>query len=230
MLLSIVTATYKSDSNIFETAESVIPLVSDKVEWVIKDSSELADMDLMKGGRLAGARIFFQRDNSLYQGLNQALKHARGKYFMILGAGDLLVEDAIVQVLNQLEQNEEEDQVDILFYSLRHKEKNSIFHPAPLNLHLGMFCPHPAMIMRTELAAQIGFFDEKYLIASDYDLTLRYFNRYRRYLVSNAVICDFKGGGMSEVKVEETALETMLIKIRNSNFLEELRIISQQKV
>lgn len=230
MLLSIITATFKSDRNIFETADSIIPHLGDRVEWIIKDSSAMADLNLMSSYKLAGARVFFQEDKTLYQGLNQALRHARGTYFLILGAGDSLIKNSIPQILSHLERNEDEDLVDIFFYSMRHREKNSIFYPTPLNLHLGMFCPHPAIIMRTDLASKIGFFDEKYLIASDYDLTLRYLSHYRRYQVSEVVISDFKGGGMSEVKTDETALETLLIKIRNSKFLEELKIISEGSI
>lgn len=227
MLLSIITATYQSDPNVVETAGSIIPHLGGEIEWIIKDSSQEVDSELLSGGVLEGARIFFKKDKSLYQGLNQALEMASGKYFLVLGAGDGLINSAVQQLIHQLMQNDLEDLVDIFFYSMLHQGKNSVFRPEPLSLHVGMSCPHPAIIMKTEYAREIGFFDERYLIASDYDLTLRYFNRYRRYLRSEMVISEFKGGGMSEIKTEETALETMLIKIRNQRFLSELKMIDE---
>ncbi len=225
MLLSIITGTYQSDVNIFETTESITPLINDKIEWIIKDSSPFVDETLFYNKKLHGAKIVFQKDNSLYQGLNQALKLSTGKYFLVLGAGDTLTKNSIPEITSQLEQNESDDKVDIFCYSMQHKMTGAISSPNPLNLHIGMTCPHPSLIMKTEYARELNYFDEKYLIASDYDLTLRYFTRYKRYLLSNKVISEFKGGGLSEVKTEETALETMLIKIRNNKFIQELNAI-----
>lgn len=225
MLLSIITATFQSDRNIFETAKSIIPQLNEKVEWIIKDSSPVVDINLISGRELEGAEVIFQEDGSLYQGLNQALRRAKGKYFLVLGAGDKLTENSLSKILTQLEQNETLDQVDIFLYSMLLSAENRISRPNPLYLYLGMSCPHPALVMRTEYARNIGFFDEKYLIASDYDLILRYLSKYRRYLKSDLVISDFKGGGMSEEKSEESGLEATLIRIRNKAFINELKMI-----
>lgn len=54
----------------------------------------------------------------------------------------------------------------------------------------------------------------QYEIASDYDHLCRYTNAFRNCLVSRTVMTNFKGGGLSEIRSFEGALEEELIRMR----------------
>jgi hypothetical protein len=212
VLVSVITALKGVDVDIEETAAS-LPVELGDVEWLIKSDLGFVDQRLAKFARSENVRIIASADRSLYQALNQALAIARGRYFIVLGSGDLLREGSIPRLIETV--RTADNQACSVFFPVFMRAHGKVFAARPQLLHTGMTTPHPGAVLVTQNALQIGGFDERYRIASDYDLLCRYIKRWPRAIISDQVIVDFKGGGISDVLSAESSIEAALVRQRN---------------
>ena len=209
--ITVTTALLNGDENIFKTAESVIPQLGEQARWLIK-YSEAAVPEGLKS-LLSSENISFvaQKDTHLYQGLNQALQSVETSHFFVIGSGDTLEPNALSFLVKTLEEN---PSLSALFFSARNASNGSIALPRPVDLPQRMSCPHPGTIMRTELALSLGGFDEKYEIASDYDLISRYVQKFPNCAWGDQVITQYAVGGISYRRILEAYMEEELIRTR----------------
>jgi len=213
--LSIITALLDSDEQIFGTAGSVLPQLQDGVEWLIKNSSTNPSAELQ---RLVDSnkhiKLVAQVDGGLYDGLNQALDHATGVYFQVLGAGDHLADAAVDHMLAAIDENDNKFKMDSIYFPVYHLGYQRLLKPVPTQIHEAMNCPHPGALLKVELCKSIGGFNLGYRIASDYELIARYLKKWTGVMVGEHAVVNFAGGGMSETRGYECMLETELVKVR----------------
>jgi len=206
--LAIVTATLDSDENIVESFNSIHHQLNSDVCWIIKDSQEISSTLLKKYGEEDKIFLLSQKDKSLYDGLNQAIDYANAEYFIVLGAGDKLADNAVNIILTNLYNN---SSIDIFFFAIFTIQNNSILKPMPNNIAFGMSVPHPGVVMKKNNFLKLNGFDTRYQIASDYDLISRYLSVFSKIAWSDDVVSIFKGGGMSEKRWLIGQLEECLI-------------------
>lgn len=210
-ILTIVTGLLEGDENIHATADSVLPQLGDHTSWIIKQSSQSLSESILRYNRVEGIHLIGQNDSSLYEGLNHALSQIDGEFFMVLGAGDTVEPGALEFIRQQISAN---PSLDAFYFAIRLKKDGRIFGPNPNEIQTRMSCPHPGAVLSTQKVRKIGGFDERYQIASDYDLLCRYMKAYGRSGWSNRAVVNFKGGGISEYRAVEGFLEEELIRIR----------------
>jgi hypothetical protein len=211
MLISIITAVLGFDESLEKTADS-LPTDDPNFEWVIKTSFNHIDKKFSRLIDRGNVKIVATSDNSLYQALNQALNVAKGRYFIVLGAGDRLREDAVPALVAGVQQGIVHSAS--LFFSVFIESSGLPFLARPQLLYTGMTTPHPGAILVLDNVLAIGGFDERYKIASDYDLLCRYTKTFPKVIVSEKLIVDFKGGGLSERCSDEAKLEEVLVRHR----------------
>ena len=103
---------------------------------------------------------------------------------------------------------------DSICFPIYHRALDKIFLSDPTQFGPNMSCPHPGVILKTEYVREIGGFDERYEIAADFDMLLKYFNRWRKITTAAFPIVDFQGNGVSERRVKEAAIESDLARAR----------------
>lgn len=213
--LTIVTALLRSDAQVQETARSVVPQLQDGAEWLIKnsDATPSAALQALVDSH-PRIRLVAQPDSGLYNGLNQALAAAAGTYVQVLGAGDLLREGALSQMLGALRENARRFGMDSVYFPVYHRTLQRVLTPDPAQIGHAMSCPHPGAVLKTAHCLALGGFNEEYRIAADYDLIARYLLRWTGVMVGEFPVVDFAGGGMSETRGYECMLETELVKVR----------------
>jgi hypothetical protein len=210
-ILTIVTGLLEGDENIHATVDSVLPQLGQNTSWIIKESSQSLSESILRYNGVAGVHLIGQKDSSLYEGLNHALRRVDGEFFMVLGAGDTLEPGALDFICHQISTN---PSLDAFYFAIRLNKDGRIFGPNPSEIQNRMACPHPGAVLSTQKTLRIGGFDESYQIASDYDLLCRYIKTYGRSGWSNQPVVNFKGGGLSEHRAIEGFLEEELIRIR----------------
>ncbi len=208
---TILTALLDCDDEIRRTADTLLPQMQTGVKWVIKNSSMRSSPYLMELANDPNINIIYQADKSLYQGLNQGLEHCNTEFVQVIGAGDEFRPGSIKAILDAERQAEN---FDALFFGVMQKQNGRPIIPAPGEITKRMACPHPGTILRLERIKMIGGFDEKYRIASDYDLICRYLRAYPKCAFSAYLVIDYQGGGLSERAAVEGFLEEELIRIR----------------
>jgi hypothetical protein len=149
-------------------------------------------------------QIVTQKDTHFYQGLNQALKHVQTTHLVVIGAGDTLEPNAVNLALNLLNAN---SAFSALFFAVQNASYGGIALARPADLPTRMSCPHPGTLMRTELALSINGFDEKYDIASDYDLISRYARNFPNCAWSDQFLMRYAIGGISYRRILEAHME-----------------------
>jgi hypothetical protein len=212
MLLTIISALNGYDPSIEETAES-LPLQSAEIEWIVKTNLEYVDLRLSRLIAAENIRVIARSDDSIYQALNQALTFAKGKYFIVLGAGDRLRKDSAFILLETI--RAASGNALSVFFPILMKSQGVVFAARPQLLHTGMTTPHPGAALLTDKVLEIGGFDERYRIAADYDLLCRYVKKWPQMIISNSVVIDFKGGGISDTNIIESSIEAALVRHRN---------------
>jgi hypothetical protein len=211
MTVSIITCLKADDADLMVTYDSIRPQLGGGIKWVVKCSEQCTKEFLALIPPNKDIKVIVAPDSGLYDALNQALHHCATDFYCVLGAGDALVPTACTVF--------ESDGLDqsthvAFFYGVVLKSKNHVLIPNPQLMNIKMACPHPGSVLRTALSLEINGYDTSYKIASDYDHLCRYLQKYGDCKTSEETLVVFKGGGMSDERWFEGALEEELIRIR----------------
>jgi hypothetical protein len=209
--ISVITCVKEDDESIKATYASIFPQLDENIEWIIKYSHDCTTEFSEEMPAHPSIKKITQSDTSLYDGLNQALNHCSTEFYLVLGAGDTLFQNAWETLHLELNEN---PGFHAYFFGIFVESRGHTLTPEPTLMPTKMACPHPGALLRTDLSLAIGGFDRSYQIASDYDHLCRYLNKYQTYKTSKELITKFKGGGISETRWLEGALEEELIRIR----------------
>ena len=210
--LSIITCLLDGDPAVLDTAQSIIPQMTDSVEWLIKNSTQSEPEQIIKLTQFQNVRFIARPDSTLYEGINHGLEEISGEHVMVLGAGDILLPNAITRILAAINEFPE---VASYFFALNTiADSSNVFKPNPSKFPQQMGAPHPATILKSRYCREINGYDQTYRIASDYDFMSRYLKRFNTYAISEDIIVSFKGGGLSEKRGLEALLEEELIRLR----------------
>lgn len=133
-----------------------------------------------------GDRIKFisEKDNGLYDAMNKGIGLATGDVVGILNSDDFYAGDKILQIVADefikgnadsvyanLEYVDANDPKRVIRYWKSKKYQNGLFrsgwHPA-----------HPTFFVKREIYEKYGVFDLSFKIAADYELMLRFFEKY----------------------------------------------------
>lgn len=210
--LSILTCVLGEPDVLRNTAKSIAPFLSDDVEWVIKFSKQ-SEKDFVDSFSGEHVKVYQDPDNSLYDAMNQCLKYCGSEYYIVLGAGDIILPDAMVVVLDKLRGGFLVDpsyHAPILFAAT-----GVISEPNPPALKYFMSCPHPSSLLKVKNSLAINGFDDRYQIAADYDHMSRYAVTFGvGSTLQTPPLVSFMGGGISDMRALEGYMEVNLVRIR----------------
>ena len=134
-----------------------------------------------------GDKIKFisEKDNGLYDAMNKGIRMATGDVVGILNSDDFYASDKILQIVADeflkgnidsvyanLEYIDANDPKRVIRYWRSKKYQEGLFrsgwHPA-----------HPTFFVKKEIYEKYGVFDLSFKIAADYELMLRFFEKYK---------------------------------------------------
>ena len=195
-LVSILIPTLALDEAVLATLDSIPTDHEGDVEILVqhggKGSKQLPGHRTMP----ESTRIESLPDDGVYHAINRALARARGQYILVLGAGDTLRFRALEEVAPHLR---ETPALDAVYGDVWMMESNSRY--------FGEFKPHDffrhnvcqqALFYRRDLVLEMGGFDTKYPVLSDYEFNVRLFSRPdARIRHIPAIVCNYLGNGLS---------------------------------
>jgi len=204
---SIITINYNSGINILSTISSVNKQVFRDFEYLIIDGgSNDISLDVINQHSKNIDFICSEKDNGIYDGINKGIANSKGRFIILLHAGDYLENKNSLKDINSYILNEPLNDFylsDVLICSkinisipIRYYSAN-IFKVS--RLCFGIMPAHPAIIIKREVYDLIGTYSTEYQIASDFDFIIRLFRiKNVRFTYMNKVFLRMIDGGISD--------------------------------
>jgi len=141
---------------------------------IIDNASTDGTIELLKEYKNSGFINFFSEpDRGKFDAMNKGVLRAKGKYVAFLSCDDFYHDiTGIYDVVNLMEA----ENADFCFFPSYCCHPDGFvfqFVPAMLNTFQVTPCPRQAMIFKKSVLDQIKYFDEKFKLLADYDLTIR---------------------------------------------------------
>ncbi|GHV61824.1 glycosyl transferase [Bacteroidia bacterium] len=212
MKISIITIAYNSAQTIEDTIQSVLQQTYPDVEYVVIDggSKDLTVNIIKKNKSKFNGRMRWisECDNGVYDAMNKGILLATGDVIGFVNSDDMLCdEQAVEKVMKVFEQNDELDAVyaDVFYVAQNDTSKivrrwisgeqkpfKSGWHPA-----------HPTLYIKKSVYAHYGLFDLEYGLAADFEIMLRFLDKYKikvHYLKESLVKMRLGGATNKNIK------------------------------
>lgn len=235
--ISIITVCKNSESTIRDTLNSIYRVLANNkyTEYIIQDSlSNDSTLDIIKefSGKISNLKVFSEKDEGLYDGMNKALLKCNGKYVLFLNSDDILL-NQFNQFLEFILLNKNIDffSAPVVFFKRPKYNIRRVFlsYPKKFNPIKGLiysFIPaHPGFICKSEIL-KINQFDLGYKIAADYYQISKIVSnfKYKRKIFDKPIIAMAMGGKSNNLKgLKISILEVIKIN-KKLNFKEKIYI------
>jgi glycosyltransferase len=200
MKLSILTVVKNDKNNLLVSIKSILSQNLKNFEYIIYDGmSSDGTRSLIQKYLNKNIRYIVRRDKNYYQGLNYAIKAAKGDYIGILNAGDKYFSFNTLEIIYKKILN---TKCDLLFGNLYFVNKNNFcvrawkFPVKNLNSFTVLKIASPTIFIKRRIALYNRFSTE-YNISSDTDFNLRLSKKKLNFLYLNQFIILMKTGGLS---------------------------------
>ena len=200
MKISIITATYNSDTTVRDTLESILRQTHQDWEIIIEDGGSnddtlaiVREYEPQCNGKM---RIFSEKDEGLYDAMNRGIVRATGDVIGILNSDDFYHDEHVLEDINSAMDGQPVDCVygDLKFVQAHNTDRvvriwKGSQHKNGAFLH-GWHPAHPTFYARRKCFEKYGCFDTSFAVSADFELMLRFLevagvrNRYiPRYFV-----------------------------------------------
>ena len=206
---SIIVVALNPGERLEKTLRSILEQTFSDYEVIIKDGgSKDGSADFIKEEgileKYPQIRMITQPDKSIYDGMNQAVAYAEGKYVQFLNCGDLFYDKDVLKKTAEFIRTQEKADAPAIFYGNQYNLlQDSIVTSAPQINDFTCF--------RNVPCHQVCFYDRRlfekraylpeYTVRADYEHFLYSVYEEKTLTFSMPVIvCVYEGGGYSETK------------------------------
>lgn len=214
-LVTIITTTYNLIDNdrldyFRKCIETVHSQSYENIEHIIIDgASQDGTIDILKEYEANGwIKYYSKPDTGIYQAMNRGIDRAQGKYILFMNSDDYFSsENAVLKSVELLESTG----ADVSFADVSYVYDNKKSKLWAGDLSVVFSAPpfsHQTMFTRTDVLKEIGYFNEKYKIASDYEIMIRLVLGGYQFVHLKENIATFRYGGYSsdrELMINEDA-------------------------
>ncbi len=176
MIVSVITVCKNSQATIEKNIKSVVEQNYKNIEYIIidGDSQDETKKIIAKYSQFIN-KFISEPDSGLYEAMNKGVRLATGDFIYFLNSDDYLLDREVIQdVVTFIA---EHPASDFFYGDVEHRSiYGEVFlykSPLPENLQeemiYGCAIPQPASFFKADLFSKLGFFNESYKIASDYE-------------------------------------------------------------
>lgn len=232
MLISIITATYNSSHSIERALNSIESQSYENIEHIIIDGASRDNtLEIIKGRSYPRRTVLSEPDTGIYNALNKGISLCEGEVVGLLHSDDSFYSNKTIELIAKIfKQN---PNVDVVYGNLAYVNFNKSQSPRIIRfwkshpftnkniLRTGWMPPHPTLFIRRARLLKVGFFDENYRIAGDYDYVCRLFSEpdLTTYHINQTLVLMSTGG------VSNNSIKNLITKS-----LEDYRIAKRHKI
>lgn len=180
MKISIVTTAYNSEKTIEETIQSVLSQEYENYEHIIVDgASKDNTIEIVKkyehkyNGKL---KYISEPDKGIYDAMNKGIQMATGDIIGLLNSDDIYANN---KVLEKIAKTIEKENCAGVHGNLLYMDEETMLKPKrkwitkSTNVKTGNILAHPTLYLKKEVYDNMGLYDLKYRVVSDYDFMVR---------------------------------------------------------
>ena len=185
MKISIITVVWNNAKTIKDAINSVLNQSYKDIEYIVIDGASTDGTIAILQSYGDKIKFISEKDNGLYDAMNKGIRMATGDVVGILNSDDFYASNKILQIVADeflkgnidsvyanLEYIDANDPKRVIRYWRSKKYQEGLFrsgwHPA-----------HPTFFVKKEIYEKYGVFDLSFKIAADYELMLRFFEKYK---------------------------------------------------
>jgi glycosyltransferase involved in cell wall biosynthesis len=203
MIISIITVVYNGEKTIQQTINSVASLkkINDSIEYIIVDGdSNDKTKTILQRNKKNIDILISEPDKGLYDAYNKGAMLATSPWITYLNADDVLIPDNFNIYLNDTIYKVEGSDLknifcsnNVLFGGKKNQKKSNLS-----KLNINMSIAFPGLIFSKESWNDVGGFDDKLQICSDYKFVLKLkFQNFNNIIYKNIETVVFYIGGIS---------------------------------
>lgn len=221
--ISIIIATKNAKSLLMQTLDNLFDQRYANLEIIVIDgNSEDGTSEVLKNNSDKVSKWISERDNGISDAFNKGLKLATGDYINFQGAGDTLTSPHVLsELFSNLDPSYdlvcarvlrvEEDGVTPIWTSPKHPSQ---FNPRSLLFKMSL--PHQALFTHRRFFERYGYFDCNVRFAMDYELLLRAYPHFPKTHLNNAIVANWRAGGVGTNRITEIFDEYHKIKMQHN--------------
>ncbi|MGL5057598.1 MAG: glycosyltransferase family 2 protein [Fusobacteriaceae bacterium] len=229
-MICIITVTYNAEQFIRSTLESLLVQNFKNYELIIKDANSTdKTLEIIKEyskifeENQIKLKIVSKKDNSIYDGMNQALELIEHEWVYFLNAGDTLYsKETLNSIYTYLDEN-----LDIIYGSVNmvlDNKVSKIKKPFKIQEILkGMIFCHQGVIIKSKLMKEEKY-DTKYKVCADYNFFLKMYLAKKKFKEIDTIFSNYDLNGYSNKNSILTLKETFEIIKENKILTNNIKI------
>jgi glycosyltransferase involved in cell wall biosynthesis len=186
MKVSIITVSYNSQDTIEDTINSVLGQSYEDIEYIIVDGKSIDNtLNIVNKYNDKISNIISEEDSGIYDAMNKGIKAATGDIVGILNSDDLYENNEVISVVVKTIRDKEVDCCwGDLVYVNRYDTNKIIRNWKSSEYKKGLFksgwmSPHPTFFVKRKIYEEFGLFDLDFPISADYEIMLRFLERWK---------------------------------------------------
>lgn len=228
MKISIITIVYNNSECIEDCINSVLKQTYPNVEYIIIDGgSKDNTVEIINKYKDKISYFVSEKDNGLYDALNKGIEAATGDIIGILHSDDLFFNnDTLSNIVSAFEKSK----ADLVYAKGQYVERSNtnlvkrIYPSKPFKkiyLYFGWIPLHTTIYVKKEIFDNYGKYQTNYKIASDYEISLRWFfnDKIKKIFLNDWVVKMRLGGKSTTISLQKLKSNEDLKIISKYNLL-----------
>jgi glycosyltransferase involved in cell wall biosynthesis len=190
-LVTVVCVTYNAAKTLPALIKSIRQCKTDQVEFIVIDGNSTDEtLDILTENETVIDFWISEPDNGIYDAMNKSLAYAKGKWFIFMGADDVLA-DGFTDMLSILKDPNTLYYGNVKFYGKDFAKKYDDYYLTKLNIcHQAIFYPRAVFEQYK--------YDLRYPVYADYYLNLQCWKDPRfKFVYADHYVASFPEGGFS---------------------------------
>lgn len=186
MKISIVTVCWNSEKYLKSAIESVLSQTYSNVEYIIVDGGStdgtiniIKEYEPLFKGRM---KWISEKDGGIYDAMNKGIHMSSGDVVGLINSDDFFIDDRALEKVMKVFTEKNIDSLFADLYYVNEKDTNLIARKWVTgdrkSFTSGWHPAHPTFYVKKKVYDKFGTFDLQYRIAADFELMLRFLEKY----------------------------------------------------
>jgi glycosyltransferase involved in cell wall biosynthesis len=219
-LISVITVVYNGASCLEQAIKSVLNQDYDNIEYLIIDGGSSDEtLDIIRKYEERIDYWISESDNGIYDAMNKGIRLASGVLIGLLNSDDWYEQGALHRVADAFINLTENKMIVGDAYIIQEEMRIRYRVASNQNFWRGLPFPHQALFVPKAVYQNVGMYDLRYLLSSDYDFLLRCVSAGVTLKHLGHVLVNYRLAGQSNRKPMVTLNESRVINKRYFGFM-----------